>query len=150
MLSAHPPPRTLISYDDIAPSGANSGPDSASPPPVNSGRRSTDPPSKKRKRNNAYAHSHGQHSHGQRRVQTHWDDPSPLEGGPRHVHGGTMMIAQATTTVRASGGPAVARREEDEDDEDEEEGHTLSHDEIWDDSALVDAWNAAQEEYEVR
>jgi hypothetical protein len=26
----------------------------------------------------------------------------------------------------------------------------LSHDEIWDDSALVDAWDAAQEEYRVR
>ncbi|KAG6848733.1 hypothetical protein H0H87_003491, partial [Tephrocybe sp. NHM501043] len=30
----------------------------------------------------------------------------------------------------------------------EDEGHELTHDEIWDDSALIDAWNAATEEYE--
>ncbi|KAG6874160.1 hypothetical protein C0995_005578 [Termitomyces sp. Mi166 len=29
-----------------------------------------------------------------------------------------------------------------------EEGRDLTHDEIWDDSALIDAWNAAAEEYE--
>ncbi|KAG6875554.1 hypothetical protein C0993_008592, partial [Termitomyces sp. T159_Od127] len=29
-----------------------------------------------------------------------------------------------------------------------EEGRDLTQDEIWDDSALIDAWNAATEEYE--
>jgi hypothetical protein len=29
-----------------------------------------------------------------------------------------------------------------------EEGRELTHSEIWDDSALIDAWNAAMEEYE--
>ncbi|KAG6879016.1 hypothetical protein C0992_005843 [Termitomyces sp. T32_za158] len=33
-------------------------------------------------------------------------------------------------------------------DHEMEEGRNLTHDEIWDDSALVDAWNAATEEYE--
>jgi hypothetical protein len=33
---------------------------------------------------------------------------------------------------------------------DGEESRELTYDEIWDDSALVDAWNAATEEYEVR
>jgi hypothetical protein len=40
----------------------------------------------------------------------------------------------------------LVRREEEQD----QEGLELSHEEVWDDSALVDAWNAAQEEYEVR
>lgn len=40
---------------------------------------------------------------------------------------------------------AVADEPEDEDAESRE----LTHDEIWDDSALIDAWNAASEEYEV-
>jgi hypothetical protein len=33
--------------------------------------------------------------------------------------------------------------------EEEEENRELTHEEIWDDSALIDAWNAAAEEYEV-
>jgi len=32
---------------------------------------------------------------------------------------------------------------------DEEESRELNHEEIWDDSALVDAWEAAQQEYEM-
>ena len=31
----------------------------------------------------------------------------------------------------------------------EEESRPLTHEEIWDDSALVDAWNSAEAEYEV-
>jgi hypothetical protein len=30
-----------------------------------------------------------------------------------------------------------------------EESRELTYEEIWDDSALIDAWNAAAEEYEV-
>jgi hypothetical protein len=37
-----------------------------------------------------------------------------------------------------------------EDTEDTEHGIELTHEEIWDDSALIDAWDAANEEYEVR
>ena len=36
-----------------------------------------------------------------------------------------------------------------EEEEDEEESRALTHDEIWDDAALVDAWHAAEAEYEV-
>jgi hypothetical protein len=32
----------------------------------------------------------------------------------------------------------------------EENSRELTYEEIWDDSALIDAWNAATEEYEVR
>jgi len=34
-------------------------------------------------------------------------------------------------------------------EEEEEEDRELSHEEIWDDSALVNAWEAAQQEYEM-
>ncbi len=36
-----------------------------------------------------------------------------------------------------------------DDAEEEEEGRELTHDEIWDDSALVVAWESATAEYEV-
>ncbi|KAJ8457143.1 hypothetical protein ONZ45_g18434 [Pleurotus djamor] len=35
-----------------------------------------------------------------------------------------------------------------EEEEEEEESRDLTHEEIWDDSALIEAWNAATEEYE--
>ena len=35
-------------------------------------------------------------------------------------------------------------------EEDEEQSRELTHEEIWDDSALIDAWNSAAAEYEVR
>jgi len=38
--------------------------------------------------------------------------------------------------------------EEEEDGDEEEESRPLTQDEIWDDSALIDAWNSAQAEYE--
>jgi hypothetical protein len=37
-----------------------------------------------------------------------------------------------------------------DDGEYEEESRELTHEEIWDDSALIAAWDAANEEYEVR
>lgn len=36
-----------------------------------------------------------------------------------------------------------------EEREEEDESRELTYEEIWDDSALIDAWNAATEEYEV-
>ena len=33
--------------------------------------------------------------------------------------------------------------------EEEEESRALTHEEIWDDAALIDAWNSAEAEYEV-
>ena len=43
----------------------------------------------------------------------------------------------------------TAGEEEEEYDDEEEESRELSHEEIWDDSALIDAWNSAAAEYEV-
>ena len=38
---------------------------------------------------------------------------------------------------------------DEEEDGEYQESRELTHDEIWDDSALIDAWNAATEEYKV-
>ena len=39
--------------------------------------------------------------------------------------------------------------EEYAEEEEEEESRELTHEEVWDDSALIDAWNSATAEYEV-
>ncbi|KAF7986142.1 hypothetical protein HWV62_38506 [Athelia sp. TMB] len=111
--------RPIVKYDDI------SGP--APPPaqslPTNFGQQ---PPYKKRKRTNQKPPNHQQ--------MQHWDDP----GNPDQY----MPYAEDAAASRSS---APARVEEAEEDE---ESRELTHDEIWDDSALIDAWNAASEEYE--
>lgn len=43
----------------------------------------------------------------------------------------------------------VEEGEQDEEEEDENESRMLTQEEIWDDSALIDAWNSASAEYEV-
>ncbi len=43
----------------------------------------------------------------------------------------------------------VVEMEEEEEGEFEDESRELNHGEIWDDSSLVEAWEAAQQEYEV-
>ncbi|KAJ7451030.1 hypothetical protein FB451DRAFT_1284464 [Mycena latifolia] len=53
--------------------------------------------------------------------------------------------AQAAPAAKTA--PA-AEEEEDGDDGDDAENRYLTSEEIWDDSALIDAWNAATEEYE--
>lgn len=41
------------------------------------------------------------------------------------------------------------REDDDDGDDGNDESRELTHEEVWDDSALIDAWNAANEEYEV-
>ncbi|KAM5542221.1 hypothetical protein V8D89_004094 [Ganoderma adspersum] len=66
----------------------------------------------------------------------HWDDPG--------TQGMAMSYDDAPNSVATK---ATAAEEEEYDDE-EEESRELSHGEIWDDSALIDAWNSAAAEYE--
>lgn len=146
MLSAHPPARALVSYDDIASPDTSALAQGLTTPPGASGSESTDLPSKKRKRNNAYAHSHGQHSHGQRRAPTHWDDPEGQETTETHPTAPVSVVATKETNGVATGPAAESTYQTEE----EEEGRMLTQEEMWDDSALVDAWKAAEEEYEVR
>jgi hypothetical protein len=48
-----------------------------------------------------------------------------------------------------SNGDAHISAVKDEGEIEGEESRELTYEEIWDDSALIDAWNAATEEYEV-
>ena len=80
------------------------------------------PPAKKRKMNQKGA---------QRRVSQHiqhWDDPG-----------------SSAEVVNYDDQAAV---QDEYPDEEEEESRELTHEEIWDDSALIDAWNSANAEYE--
>lgn len=88
-------------------------------PPPVSG-PSKPPPSKKRKRNNQKSKQNSQ--------AQHWNGP------------GSNYYEEETADLSIS----VAVEEENE-----TESRELNYDEIWDDSALIDAWNAATEEYEV-
>jgi len=64
---------------------------------------------------------------------------SNQKGGQQHANKSTPV-------------PVATAPPQDEEDEEAEnaESRYLSSEEIWDDSALIDAWNAATEEYEVR
>ncbi|OCH84688.1 hypothetical protein OBBRIDRAFT_798867 [Obba rivulosa] len=94
----------------------------------------TPAPSKKRKTTNA----RGANARAAQYVQ-HWDDPGSQA---------TQMSYDDQPTPSGSG-TAVQETivEEEEDAIDEEESRELTHEEIWDDSALIDAWNSAMAEY---
>jgi len=64
----------------------------------------------------------------------HWDDPGSNQDHLMYDENGVM---QDSTTAA-----------ETQEEEEEEESRELTNEEIWDDSALIDAWNAANEEYE--
>ena len=83
----------------------------------------------------------------------HWDDPgmqadriSYDEAGGETS--GTGLDQNPADNDEGDYGECDMSVEETEDDEDDE-SRELTHEEIWDDSALIDAWNAATEEYEV-
>lgn len=118
--------RTVVSYDDIA-TPQNNAPTQLGPPLPST---ATQPPAKKRR--TAAHHQKAQAPH--RQIQ-HWDDPGTnaavMNYGGQEPEGSGMDYAQ-------------------EQEEEEEESRDLTHDEIWDDSALIDAWNSATAEYEVR
>lgn len=96
--------------------------DIALPVPVQAESTDASPPRKRRK-NNYYNHRQGQKRGGHRpqpRDDVYEDDETPL--------------LQKTRTDYGL----------------EEESRQLTHEEVWDDSALIRAWDAAVEEYEVR
>jgi hypothetical protein len=110
--------RNIVSYDDIAPPAP---PPPAAPPAVSAG---VEHANKRRKQNNRQSNGGGRHAQ-------HWDDPS-VPAQPPPAAGPSMH----QSTAKAPRAPVP-----------EEESRELTHEEIWDDSALVDAWDAAQEEY---
>ncbi|KAI0735889.1 hypothetical protein C8Q76DRAFT_782079 [Earliella scabrosa] len=122
--------RPLISYDDIT-SQPPLKTEITSPPPQ--------PPPKRRKTSQNYRQGGG----GRPQAVQHWDDP----GG----QGMQMNYEETASIASSSAEPPVANEEEYHEggeEEEEEESRELTHDEIWDDSALIDAWDSAAAEYE--
>ena len=119
--------RQLISYDDITLPYEHQ-----EQTPIHS--HSAHPTAaKKRKRNNQKTWS------GSAFQKTASSDPTSAQNagnGSSRINGSWESYA-----------PADAMNEGEE--EEEEEDRELSHEEIWDDSALVNAWEAAQQEYEM-
>jgi hypothetical protein len=111
--------RPLLSYDDIS-----APPQPLVGPQIPMTQGESEPPSKKRKQSNQNRKNSTPLQHPQ-----HWDDHNDQDH--RMDYGGDGI-----DSIEAS------------DDGDGESGE-LTYEEIWDDSALVDAWNAATEEYEV-
>jgi hypothetical protein len=122
--------RSVVSYDDLIPAqgsgaGLNSHSRSHLNPPY--------PPSKRQKRNQQYG--------GPRSAQ-HWDDPSASS-----QFGPSPSSDFPPPSTAASATPVVVSSK---DDEDNGNAVDLTQEDIWDDSALINAWDAAQEEYRVR
>ncbi|KAH9487231.1 hypothetical protein JR316_0001300 [Psilocybe cubensis] len=138
--------RPIISYDDITLPY-----DQPETPLVNhpssSSHAGTQPPSKKRKKNN----------HNNQKAKRRQDANASRNNGPGSQTPASQKFMNTTTnSVKTQPPPAAIHEEggmEGEEGEyecgyEEEESRELTHEEIWDDSALVDAWDAAMEEYE--
>ncbi|KAH9891275.1 hypothetical protein C8Q73DRAFT_747247 [Cubamyces lactineus] len=128
--------RPLISYDDIVP--AEPAPSTAQKAPMNP--PSAPPPAKKRKTNQNQGR-HGASGSGRSQAVQHWDDPGNQE--PQMVYD---EVAVASGSGSGTAGQAAGGEQYEE--EEEEESRELTHEEIWDDSALIEAWNSAAAEYE--
>lgn len=79
---------------------------------------------------------------------------SPLPRRPKkrknnNGHNNSNQHARAHDQQAAPRPDLAVQVDEQEDYDGELESRDLTHDEIWDDSALIEAWNAAAEEYEV-
>lgn len=133
--------RPIVTYDDLAPVNGAEHAQAAHPPHIgpqmpqqhSPGQR----PAKKRRQNGRY-NDHNGHGppQGQKRnayADNHWDDPGNSQN---HIN---YDEQEGDSMVAANGDHYDG----------EEESRELTHDEIWDDSALIDAWNSANDEYEV-
>lgn len=116
--------RPVVSYDDIT-TLEDSTPVQLGPPVPSTNQ----PPAKKRKMH--------QKTSQRRPPQQHWDDP-----------GSSAQVMNYQEEAAYPSAPHDSKHAEDV--EEEEESRELTYDEIWDDSALIDAWNSANAEYEVR
>jgi hypothetical protein len=110
--------RPLVSYDDL------SSPQEKRTVPPTAQPAPRPKPSKKRKRY----------------TQQHWDD-QPESRHADVTYGEQVFEAQNENSERTG-------RDVRNDAVPDEESRELTHEEIWDDSALIDVWNAATAEYE--
>ncbi|PCH33125.1 hypothetical protein WOLCODRAFT_134941 [Wolfiporia cocos MD-104 SS10] len=121
--------RPIVSYDDIT--------SSLGPPELQTGPQMSSPHPAKRRRTNRRPDGRIQ------QLVQHWDDPgthAPEMSYSEHAISGDSENAEMQH--------ADDRPEEAQEKEEEEESRELTQEEIWDDSALVDAWNSAMAEYE--
>lgn len=123
--------RPIISYDDIATQPAPKHETNPPPQPLNKRRKTTQ----------------SQRQGGRRSHPQHWDDPGN-QGQPVH-YDDTASVASSSNAHAGMGAESVGANE-DYHEEEEEESRELTYEEIWDDSALIHAWNSATAEYEVR
>lgn len=114
--------RTVVSYDDIVTPQNNASAQIGPPLPS-----ATQPPAKKRRTSHQKAQNRPS---AQQQIQ-HWDDPGD-DADVMHYGGDPSGVADAMDYA-----------------EEEDESRELTHEEVWDDSALIDAWNSAAAEYEV-
>ncbi|KAH9855803.1 hypothetical protein C2E23DRAFT_723663 [Lenzites betulinus] len=133
--------RPLISYDDIVAPDTASAQQQMNPP-------AAPPPTKKRKTyQNQNQHRQGQMGGGRAHQNMyHWDDPANQE--PQMMYDEMPTPSTSASTGAGGGHVGGAAQHYDEEEEEEEESRELTHEEIWDDSALIDAWNSAAAEYE--
>lgn len=137
--------RPIISYEDItlpydAPPEPSLGlPDSFTGTASAMNANATGPPpSKKRKKN----------KNKQRNTPSSQKAANNARiSQPQSFVGPTVGDVSMTESYDATG--ELYEDEEGWDQNEEGESRQLTHDEIWDDSALVDAWDAAMEEYEM-
>lgn len=136
--------RPLVSYDDITtPQESGNRPTTMHGPDVPVSTASSNPHPPKRRRVN------GKSRGGGAQVQ-HWDDPS---GQAQQMNYDDSVVVESTSArvyVERKGEAQGEDMAEEEEEEEEEESRELTHEEIWDDSVLIDAWNSAMAEYEVR
>ncbi|CAL1697338.1 unnamed protein product [Somion occarium] len=141
--------RPVVSYEDITNPEADSqaqpaqlGPQLPSSAPQ--------PPAKRRKKShNQQQHQQNHHPHHRTRghpaqyVQ-HWDEPDASAPEMNYGGEGESMYVEGEEAEEGEGYEEGDYEEEYE----EEESRELTHEEVWDDSALIDAWNSAAAEYE--
>ena len=120
--------RQVVSYDDITvPTAAPTAGASVQSNTV------PGPPPKKRKVNGAPKNSNARAA----QYPQHWDEPESSAPQMNYDDG----VGDAVMGEQA--------QELEDGEEEEEESRELTHEEIWDDSALVNAWDSAMAEYEV-
>ena len=129
--------RPVVSYDDIT--LPYDQPDELPPQPSSSSHNAHyhhSPPSKKRKKNNQKAKQHKSASN------------STSQRAEFLKSTGASSKQQPEEERWDAGDADEGEHGYDEEGGDGEESRELTHEEIWDDSALVNAWEAAMEEYE--
>lgn len=166
--------RPIISYDDITvPAAAEVTVPEPVPQLGAQGPPSHQRPTKRRKSNHKgninsnqkgrvsnFRSTHGGNTNGrgrggQRQYVQHWDDPNLPEETVRYGEEASAGLSpvdheEQGEEVAGEEGIIVEEGDEDEDEnEDEEMSRDLTYEEIWDDSALIEAWNSATAEYEV-